>query len=88
LDERKNVSIPAHITDSNGNDSIECLIRDVCPDGCRLVAKHIHDLPDQLLLTPQGFSQPIEGHVVWRSKSMAGIALDWPDGKLGQPDAK
>ena len=73
---RKTVSIHAFITDLAGQFEIKCVLRDVSRNGCRIVSSRVHDLPDVVLVIPEGFAAPMRGMVVWKRSNLAGVCFE------------
>lgn len=76
--ERRNkVSIPVKIADKEGITEISGTIVDAGQNGCRVTAKGLKSLPDEVMLTIKKFDKPVLGEFVWRNDSSAGLRLVW-----------
>ena len=40
-----------------------------------IVSSHLHELPDQIQLVPEGFKRPVMGKIVWRKGKTAGVSF-------------
>lgn len=79
--ERRNaVSIPVIVSDSNDENEVEARIIDAGRNGCRLMGENMDQLPDNVILRVEKFKQPMAGEIVWRTKDMAGVRLNWAAG--------
>ena len=72
---RHRALIPAFASDLDETFQLRCLIRDVSNSGCQLVASKIYNVPDVFHLTPDGFSTPICGRVMWQDRKLIGVQL-------------
>lgn len=82
--ERRNtVSIPVKVTDREGGVEITGTIVDAGPNGCRISAKGLEDLPEEVLLTIKKFDKPVLGEFAWRTKTSAGLRLHWDLEEMG-----
>lgn len=73
LHERKRCCLQAFVTNIYDTYQIKCTIRDVSEQGCKIVSSQIHELPEDVLVIPEGFEKPLRAKVVWRSEKMAGL---------------
>jgi len=79
--ERRNtVSIPVIVSDSNDANEVEARIIDAGRNGCRLMGDNMDQLPEEVILRVEKFKQPMAGQIVWRTKDMAGVRLNWTAG--------
>jgi hypothetical protein len=62
----------------------DCLIRNISPEGCRLVFQAPTALPAHFVLSIPSREQAINGRLVWRTETEAGIAFEIP-GAMPQP---
>ncbi|MEM8743076.1 MAG: PilZ domain-containing protein [Pseudomonadota bacterium] len=76
---RRKTCVQAFVTDQNDSFEIKCMIRDMSAGGCMIVSSHLHELPDQVQLVPEGFKQPVKGKIVWRKGKTAGVSFIDPD---------
>ena len=72
---RHRALIPAFASDLNETFQLRCLIRDVSESGCQLVSSKFYEIPDVFHLTPDGFSMPVCGRVMWQDHKMIGVQL-------------
>ena len=72
---RKKTSIQAFASDLDNTFEIKCIIRDISRSGCKIVTSQVRELPEFILLVPEGFEQPINGKIVWRKDKFAGVAF-------------
>lgn len=76
--ERRNkVSIPVKIADKDGITEISGTIVDAGQNGCRVTAKGLKSLPEEVMLTIKKFDKPVLGEFVWRNDNSAGLRLVW-----------
>jgi hypothetical protein len=76
--ERRNkVSIPVKIADKEGITEISGTIVDAGQNGCRVMAKGLKSLPEDVMLTIKKFDKPVLGEFVWRNDNSAGLRLLW-----------
>jgi hypothetical protein len=81
--ERRNkVSIPVKISDREGITEISGTVTDAGQNGCRVNAKGLSSLPEEVTLNMRSFDKPVLGEFVWRNETSAGVRLIWD-----QPDA-
>lgn len=76
--ERSRCGVVAEIMGRDQTMRYPCFILDASAQGCRIYCDSIEDLPDEVLLHPQGISNPIPALIRWRKKMIAGLSLDWP----------
>ncbi|WP_417685323.1 PilZ domain-containing protein [Roseibium sp.] len=74
---RRQVRIPAQVSDRRGGIVIRCIIVDASKSGCRLDARDLDLLPDDVLLHIVGLDLPVNGRIAWRSPGCAGVELLW-----------
>ena len=72
---RKKSCMQAFASDPQDTFNIKCIIRDVSPGGCMIVSSHLHELPDQIQLVPEGFKQPLLAQIAWRKGKTAGVSF-------------
>ena len=76
--ERRNkVSIPVKIADKEGITEINGTIVDAGQNGCRVMARGLKSLPEEVMLSIKKFDKPVLGEFVWRNDSSAGLRLLW-----------
>ena len=75
LEDRKACFVHAFASDLDETLDIKCIIRDISAKGCRIISSQIHELPDEIHLTPEDFDRPLRGKIVWRRKKAAGVML-------------
>lgn len=76
-EKRNNVSIPVKIADLDGITEITGTIIDAGKNGCRVLAKGLAALPEEVLLTMNKFDKPVVAEFAWRNESSAGLRLLW-----------
>ncbi len=76
-EERRQVRIPAQVSDRRGGLVIRCIIVDASKSGCRLDARDLDLLPEDILLHISGLDLPVNGRIAWRSPGCAGVELLW-----------
>ncbi|WP_297836579.1 PilZ domain-containing protein [uncultured Roseibium sp.] len=84
-EKRNNVSIPVKIADLDGITEISGTIVDAGKNGCRITAKGLTALPEEVLLTMKKFERPVVAEFAWRNDTSAGMRLLW-DRTLEQDD--
>ncbi|MGI9382213.1 MAG: PilZ domain-containing protein [Methyloligellaceae bacterium] len=75
LEDRKACFVHAFASDIEETLDVKCIIRDISEKGCRIVSSQIHELPDEIHLTPEDFDRPLRGKIVWRRRKSAGVLL-------------
>jgi len=81
--ERRNtVSIPVTISDKEGMTEINGLIVDAGANGCRISAKGLSAMPDEVILKIKRFEKPVTGEFAWRTETSAGLRLLWNEGEI------
>lgn len=70
---RKLVRLHAFVSDLEEKIEVKCMIRDVSKNGCKLVARELLDLPNNIRITPEGFEEPIRGKIIWRQEKIVGV---------------
>ncbi|MFD1696576.1 PilZ domain-containing protein [Roseibium aestuarii] len=81
--ERRNtVKIPVVISDRGGVTEIKGTIIDAGPNGCKILAKDLTSLPEEVMLTLKQFDKPVHGEFAWRSDTAAGLRLVWEEGGM------
>lgn len=76
-EKRNDVSIPVKISDFDGITEIEGTVVDAGNNGCRVLAKSLPALPDEVLLVMKKFGKPIVAEFAWRNDSSGGLRLLW-----------
>ncbi|WFE91808.1 PilZ domain-containing protein [Roseibium porphyridii] len=76
-EKRNDVKIPVKIADLDGITEIEGTIVDAGKNGCRVKAKGLTALPEEVLLTMNKFDRPVVAEFAWRNESSAGMRLLW-----------
>lgn len=74
---RNNVSIPVTLTDKEGITEVTGTIVDAGANGCRIIAKGLAALPEEVILSMPRFDKPVLGEFVWRNDKSAGLRLVW-----------
>ncbi|MTI42211.1 PilZ domain-containing protein [Roseibium hamelinense] len=74
---RRQVRIPVTVSNRARSISLECLIVDASPSGCRLKGADLHYLPDEVSLKIVGLDLPVKGQIVWRKSHFAGVRMLW-----------
>ncbi|MDN3719986.1 PilZ domain-containing protein [Roseibium salinum] len=82
---RRDVSIPVKLADPEGLTEITGTIIDAGYKGCRVSAKGLTALPDDVVLTIKTFDRPVLAEFAWRTDTTAGLRLLW-DRSLGEQD--
>ncbi|MBO0343617.1 PilZ domain-containing protein [Roseibium limicola] len=81
--ERRNtVKIPVTISDREGVTEIKGTIIDAGPNGCKVLAKDLTSLPEEVVLHIKKFEKPVLGEFAWRNSTSAGLRLVWEDGEM------
>lgn len=76
-EKRNNVSIPVKIADLDGITEIAGTIIDAGKNGCRIAAKGLTALPEEVVLTMNKFDRPVVAEFAWRNETSAGLRLLW-----------
>jgi len=76
-EKRNNVSIPVKIADLDGLTEIAGTIIDAGKNGCRISAKGLTALPEEVILTMNKFDRPVVAEFAWRNETSAGLRLLW-----------
>ncbi|CTQ71005.1 PilZ domain-containing protein [Roseibium alexandrii] len=76
-EKRNNVSIPVKISDFEGITEISGTIVDAGNNGCRVLAKSLPALPEEVLLTMKKFGKPVVAEFAWRNDTSGGLRLLW-----------
>jgi hypothetical protein len=76
-EKRNNVSIPVKIADLDGITEITGTIIDAGKNGCKISAKGLTSLPEEVLLTMSKFDKPVIAEFAWRNETSAGLRLLW-----------
>ncbi len=76
-EKRSDVSIPVKISDFDGITEITGTIVDAGNNGCRVMAKSLPALPDEVLLTMKKFGKPVVAEFAWRNETSGGLRLLW-----------
>lgn len=76
-EKRNNVSIPVKITDLEGITEINGTIVDAGNNGCRVSARGLTEMPEEVILTMKKFNRPVVAEFAWRNESSAGLRLLW-----------
>lgn len=79
---RNNVKIPVIISDRGGTTEIKGTIIDAGPNGCKILAKDLASLPEEIVLKISKFERPVQGEFAWRNETSAGLRLVWEDGEM------
>lgn len=78
-EKRVQVARPAWVSGPDGEPRIRCVVRDASPSGCKISSDAILDLPDDVLIHPDGMSQPLRGRIVWRKDNFVGIKFNFSE---------
>lgn len=84
---RNDVSIPVKISDFDGITEIAGTIVDAGNNGCRVMAKSLKALPNEVLLLMKKFGRPVVAEFAWRNDTSGGLKLLW-DRKVGGDEAE
>jgi hypothetical protein len=76
-EKRNTVNIPVKISDFDGITEIEGTIVDAGNNGCRVIAKSLPALPEEVLLVMKKFGKPIIAEFAWRNDSSGGLRMLW-----------
>jgi hypothetical protein len=76
-EKRNNVSIPVKIADFDGITEISGMIVDAGKNGCRITAKGLTSLPEEVLLSMKKFDRAVVAEFAWRNDTSAGLRLLW-----------
>ncbi|MEP0235042.1 PilZ domain-containing protein [Roseibium sp.] len=76
-EERRAVRIPAQVSAPRGGIVIHAIIVDASKSGCRLDARDLDHLPDNVRMHIRGLDLPVNGRIVWRAPGCAGLELLW-----------
>lgn len=76
-EKRNNVSISVKIADLDGITEISGTIIDAGKNGCRILAKGLTALPEEVVLTMNKFDKPVVAEFAWRNETSAGLRLLW-----------
>lgn len=76
-EKRNNVQIPVKISDLEGITEITGVIVDAGNNGCRIAAKGLPSLPEEVVLEMKQFERPVIGEFAWRNESSGGLRLLW-----------
>jgi hypothetical protein len=58
------------------------MIQDGSISGCKIISRHVPDLPEKILLNVPTLNQLIKGRIVWRNQNTAGIEFQWDNSAL------
>ena len=73
---RKQVLIPAVVTDRERTFAKQCVIRDLSEGGCKIVMPKAYDLPEHIMIKISQFKGRRSGTVIWSNAGMAGVKFD------------
>ena len=73
---RKQVLIPAIVTDRESTFAKRCVIRDLNEGGCKIVVPNADDLPEHIMIKINQFKGRRRGTVIWFNAGMAGVKFD------------
>lgn len=76
----------ATVRDSDDGTEFTCVILDASKSGCRVVCNRLDELPDAIMIHPQGLDRPIRARIAWRCHRIAGVHFLW-DGQDPAPFA-
>jgi hypothetical protein len=76
-EKRNDVSFAVKIADLDGITEITGTIVDAAKNGCRVEAKGLTALPEEVLLTMRKFDRPVVAEFAWRNETSAGLRLLW-----------
>jgi hypothetical protein len=76
-EKRNNVNIPVKVADLEGITEISGLIVDAGKNGCRISAKGLAALPEEVVLSIGKIERPVVAEFAWRTPSNAGLRLLW-----------
>jgi len=86
-EKRNNVSIQVKVADLEGITEISGTIIDAGNNGCRIAAKGLSALPEEVLLTMPKFEKPVMTEFAWRNETSGGLRLLW-DRATGDEEPK
>ncbi|MEJ8474781.1 PilZ domain-containing protein [Roseibium algae] len=78
-EQRNEVSIKATVSDRKKVTEISGLIVDAGRNGCRIKAKGLESLPDEILLQLPSLENPVLAEFAWRNSSSGGIRIIWDE---------
>jgi hypothetical protein len=74
---RWKIAIPTAVCDRQRQNSIRCMIHDGSISGCKIVSGQVPKLPDEILINVLDLVRSIQGRIVWRNDTMAGLEFMW-----------
>lgn len=74
---RHKLAISAVVSDCHQQNAVRCMLQNGGISGCKIISKHVPDLPDKVLIKVPQLSQSIKGHIIWRNQNSAGVELKW-----------
>ena len=84
---RLKIAIRADVSDRAQENTVRCTICDGSTSGCKIISRHVPNLPDNILIKVPNLNRLIKGHIVWRDHNSAGIEFKWetnhPDERRG-----
>ncbi|POF28614.1 PilZ domain-containing protein [Roseibium marinum] len=76
-EKRNNVNIPVKVADLEGITEISGIIVDAGKNGCRISAKGLAALPEEVVLSMGKIERPVIAEFAWRTANAAGLRLLW-----------
>ena len=59
---------------------IQRLLENPSETGCQLHGLQIDEFPDQILIKPANFDEPVPAQIIWRRRHRAGVTVNWRSG--------
>jgi hypothetical protein len=76
-EKRVEVTIPATISNMDGQKQAMCTIREASKSGCRIESEALRQLDNDVLIRIKAMKMSLRGKIVWRDNSTAGVNLLW-----------
>lgn len=80
-EKRVEVTIPATISNLDGQKQAMCTIREASKSGCRIETDALRQLSNDVLIRIKAMRMSLRGTIVWRDVSTAGVSLRWKTAK-------
>ena len=74
---RFKVAIRAHISDSQSDEQIPCIVRDGSMSGCKIASSKARNFPERISVRIDRLTEPVMGRIVWSGDDVAGVAFFW-----------
>jgi hypothetical protein len=76
-EKRVEVTIPATISNLDGQNQTMCTIREASKSGCRIETDALRQLSNDVLIRIKAMRMSLRGKIIWRDNSTAGVSLMW-----------